>query len=333
MRLARWFVVRGLVPLLCLTVSSCGAGGDAVVASVAGKPISSRLLDHWTSVQLIARGNSESTAGAQRQALSLLILWQWTLGEARAIHVGVTTGEADKQLVLTENSQNSGVEGFEWFRGESRLKPFLANQQVSQQDQLTLVKMGMLAARVSERRVAIAEARIPRSRVVAYYHRNSGQFWIGERRDIKAIMNLDRAKVVKAKHEMEKGMRFHLIEERFNTSIEGGLRLGRARGTQEKRYEKDYFAAPPHHLIGPLHEILYYVFEVFYVRPAHRKTVAEAEPTIRRRLAARSTNATATRAYEGRWLERTVCRVGYFASSCGSYSSRPSLDSSLSVWG
>jgi len=315
MRAARCFIVGGLVPLACLAASGCGASGDAVVASVSGTPIHAQQLDHWTSVERAAGGGSS----AKRRALDLLISWQWTRGEARTLGVSVSAAEARKQLGLSQVNKSSLISGFEWFSGEIALKPFLGNPKVSTPDQLRLVRMGMLAARVGAYHAAITATQVSRAEVVAYYERNRGLFRVGERRDIRAIMNLDPAKVLEARREMERHVPFHEIEERFNTSIEGGLRLGRARGTQQKRYEKDYFAAPLHHLIGPLHEILYYVFEVFSIKPGRQKSLAEVESAIRRHLAAHGPIGASVRAYEQRWRARTLCRAGLATDRCGGY--------------
>jgi hypothetical protein len=320
MRASRRIIVWGLGSFLCLSASSCGVDRGStgiVVASVAGAEIGSKLLDDWTRVTLTV-GGARSQADASRQALGLLILWQWTAGEAQALHVKVTTAEAGAQLALSQANQNVLGSEFELFRGEHTLKSYLASPKVSQENQLTLVKMAMLAARVATRHAALAEDEIPRASVVAYYDRYHSQFRVGERRDIKAIMNWSKAMVLEAKHEMQAGIRFHTIEERFNQSVEGGLRLGRARGAQTKRYERDYFAAPPHVLIGPRKELMYYVFEVMSIRPSFERTLAEAEPAIRRRLAAPQQGA-AQRAYEQRWRERTVCRSEYQARRCGKY--------------
>ena len=117
---------------------------------------------------------------------------------------------------------------------------------------------------------------------------------------------------------MQKGVNFGLVAERFNRSIEGGLRLGRGRGTQKKQYEKDYFSAPPHVLVGPRKEILYYVFEVFHVRKGYERPLPEVEASIRDRLATLKLERAAS-AREMSWRSRTICRSGYRASLCGRY--------------
>jgi hypothetical protein len=296
-----------------------GASDEALVASVGGKGITDRALNHWMTVEVAADGRAAPGRSAlRRRALGLLILWDWTLGEAHEVGVRVGEGEAKKQLELSKIIQAEGVK-FELLPHERDMTRFLLAPKVAPSDQLWLIKLGMLALRLTQHRLASARSAIAPARVLAYYRRHRGQFVAGERRDIKAIMNSSRAKVVEAKRELQAGRRFASVAERYNQSIEGGLRLGRARGAGKKRYEKDYFAAPPHVLVGPLHEILYYIFEVMSIRPGYQKTLTQAEPAIRQRLAAHDESAILLQAYERKWRARTRCRAGYAAPGCGRY--------------
>jgi hypothetical protein len=228
----------------------------------------------------------------------------------------VGTSEADKQLALSKTDLLSGT-SYEWFAGESKLYKYLMSRGVTTPDQLWLVRLAMLSSRLARSRAAAAQPVISRGRVLAYYRANKHRFYVGERRDIRAVMNRSLAQVIEAKRQLQAGVRFQTVAERFNQSIEGGLRLGRARGEGTKRYEKDFFAAPPHVLVGPLKEILYYVFEVMSVKPGHQKTLTEAEPTIRRELAAQDASTVLQKAYEQRWRAITHCRAKYTAAGCG----------------
>jgi hypothetical protein len=274
------------------------------------------MVAHWMTVEVAADGKVESGKPTRRRwALGLLILWEWTLDEAHETGVRVGAQEAEKQLALSRTSRAQGLE-YEWFAHERELVRFLTAPKVAASDQLWLTRLGMLASRIIQRRLMLTRAAIAPARVLAYYRQHRGQFVVGERRDIKAIMNKSRSQVVEAKRELQAGRSFASVEERFNQSIEGGLRLGRARGAGEKRYEKDYFAAPPHVLVGPFHEILYYIFEVAHIRPGYQRTLSEVEPRIRQRLAAHDVSRAV---YEQKWRARTRCRTGYTAPGCGRY--------------
>lgn len=262
-----------------------------------------------------AGGASAGTALARRSALDLLVSWDWTLGEAREDGVHVSDGEAEKQLALSKSDLVSGI-SYEWFAGEAKLRGYLASAHVDQADQLWLVRLGMLATKLAHRRVLQAESNLDHARIADYYRGHKRDFYVGERRDIRAIMNWSRSQVLEAKREMQAGERFQGIAERFNQSIEGGVRLGRARGNATKRYERDYFAAPPHVLIGPLKELLYYVFEVFSIHRGYQKSLARAERTIRQRLAEHDAATTLMAADERRWRTRTRCLAGYATPVC-----------------
>jgi hypothetical protein len=299
--------------------SGDAASGEVVVALVGGAQIGEKLLHHWMTVETAADGGSApGEAAMRRQVLGLLISWRWTLGEAQEEGVQVSDAETRKQMGLSKADLTNGLR-YEWFANEGELERYLVSPRVAESDQLWLLRLGMLAARLAQRRVKLAASAISHTQIAAYYGRHRPSFFVGERRDIRAIMNRSRARVVEAKRELQAGRSFSSVAERFNQSIEGGLRLGRARGEGTKRYEKDYFAAPPHVLVGPLKEILYYIFEVMSIRPGYQKTVAQAEPTIRQLLAQHDASTTLLQAYERKWRARTRCRVGFSAAGCGRY--------------
>lgn len=292
-----------------------------MVASVGSRNIRKELFEHWVAVASSVDGGTDSGSGSSRGAirrtvLGLLISWEWTLGEAQETGVSVSEPDVVRQLALSEADLRDGVP-YEWFAGERKLKKYLTSNKVTTQDRLWLVRLGMLAAKLFERRVTTARYEVRRARIADYYRLNKHSFVVSERRDVEAIINRSRSRVVEAKRELEAGVKFRDVAERFNQTIEGGLRLGRARGAGMKRYERDYFAAPPHVLVGPRKEILYYVFRVLSIKPRHRKTLAEVEPVIRQRLAAQDAARVLATTYERVWRPRTHCRAEYAVPECG----------------
>jgi hypothetical protein len=304
----------GLALLAIVALMSCGGTGGPAVATVSGEQIGSQPLANWTRIELVA-GQARDRADARRVALDLLIRWQWILDEARMIHVSVTAREVEKQLEQTQFEQSNGIT-FEWFPGEATLRPLLAH--VSRSDRLTLLKLGMLEPRILRQRIVLLERTLPHAAIMGYYRRHRGRFQTGERRDIRSIVNYSRAKTLEAKREMQQGVPFRIVAKRFNQSFEGGLLIDKPRGRQEKRLEKDYFSARPHVIVGPLLEILFYVFEVSEIRPSTLRRLSEVEGTIRRQLATERARAV-LEAEERHWRERTICLSGYVAHRCGGY--------------
>jgi hypothetical protein len=247
--------------------------------------VSRALLDHWTAIELATVDHARGTGRAKSDALDLLIAWQWALAEAHDTHVAVTSAQAGKQLDLSLTTIREGT-GTEWFAGERKLRPLIANLGVSLRDRLLLMRMAMLKVRIGEQQAKDLAPSIPAKAVLDYYRRHRAKFEVGERRDIKAVMNYSKAKVLEAKHQMQ--------------------------------YEKDFFSAPPHVLIGPRKEILYYVFEVFHVRRGYERSLYEVEASIRNRLATLQLERGAS-ARVMSWRSRTSCHSGYRAGLCGRY--------------
>jgi len=311
---------RACCAFLVLVVGGCGSSSSAShsVASVSGTgEIALAQLTHWTSV-LLGTGRARANRGqAARTALDLLIKWEWTAAEAREERVAVTPTEARARIAQHLADVRAGVNP-QRIPGQSQLEAFLMGRRIGDQDKVMLVRMALLDARVRHEHTMRLAASIPIKEVVAYYRHHLSEFTVTERRDIRAIMNRSRAKIAEAKREMQAGVNFRSIERRFNTSIEGGLRLGRGPGSQKKQYERDFFSAPAHVLIGPRKEGLYYVFEVFHIRPAHVRPLGEVEHIIRERLATVKLEQGAT-TRNALWRKRTTCEAGLRSASCGQY--------------
>jgi hypothetical protein len=308
-----------VLPALLVAVGAVGCGNSErpAVVSIAGQRIDRQSLVNLTQIEL-ASNQAANRASAGDLALNLLIRWQWTLNEARSSHATVTTHEAEKELAQIQFETTSGIE-FALFPGDIALRPLLGH--ATHSNQLTMVKMGMLASRVLQLRIRMQEAKLPQALILDYYRRHPGRFQTGEHRDIRSIINYSRAKTLEAKREMQAGVPFRLVAKRFNQSFEGGLLINDPRKKQEKRVEKDYFSARSHVLLGPRLEILFYVFEVFGIHPSTVRPLHQVEGTVRRLLATERVQATIN-AEEQRWHQQTVCLSGYLADRCGSYSGK-----------
>lgn len=248
--------------------------------------------------------------------LKLWISWKWTQEEPSEPDAKVTRSEAQHQLELSQYDLLNGVT-YEWFAHEAELARYLRASRIGRTDQLWLVRLAMLASRVSHLRLLKARAAVSHSRIGDDYLAKRRLLVRPERRDIRAIMNWNEAKVMKAKQELSDGRNFLDVAERYNQTPEGGLRLGipRAFGHGKKRFEKDYFSAPAHVMIGPLKEFLHYIFEVMKIAPGGLETLGEAEASIRLRLGAQDGAAT-QRVVEAQWRARTTCESGHVVAGC-----------------
>lgn len=302
-------------------LAGCGSASprQTAVASVTGCGSVTRTdLNRWTKVERAVEGNVQPGRAA-RAAMNLLIGWACLSAEAGRSHVAVSAAQAVNQVELSQETTKEGS-SIEWLPNEQAIKPFLESTQVSRADLTALVKMAMTSVRLRSKEAKSLEPSISHSAIVRYYSRHPSSFMTPERRDIRAIMNRSKAKDQEAKEEMRSGVPFRQIERRFNQSPEGGLHLGRYRGRQAAPWERDYFSAPAHVLIGPREEVLYYVFEVLHIYRPHVRPLSEVEAKIRRLLAMSQAGSEA-KSREVGLRSRATCLNGYVSDRCGRYAS------------
>lgn len=316
-------------------LGACGGGGSGdVVAQVGGHPITRVELDHWLSIRAATNGHTTvsdrkvSGGEAPKQAvLGFLISSRWTVGEAAELGVRVTDGEAQKQLELFKYTQREGLK-YGQFPKEAELQKSLAGSGETRSDQLWLMKLNMLAAGIEQARLSEARRQVTRAQIAQYYDENRQRFVLPERRDIEVIATQDEAAARKAKREVQSGKSFLSVLKRV--SIYPEYPEGLPNWQREDVFHKHIFAAKPHVLTGPVHQILYYVFEVTKVTPRRQRMLAEVEASIRQRLAAQPQRRVSTElleAFNRKWIARTSCRPGYIVPRCRQYTGATSAAS------
>ncbi|THD79806.1 MAG: peptidyl-prolyl cis-trans isomerase [Phenylobacterium sp.] len=275
------------------------------------------MIEHWAFVGA-AGGGPKAPVALRRQALGLVIWWDWIVEEATKVGVKVSASEVHKQYEIFTFEHIEGV-SLHRFKNESKLSELVFSSRTKYADRQYLVRMELLAAALERWRTAQARKGVSHAQVVAYYERNRESFVRPERRDIEAVMNLSKGKLEQARRELESGARFSTVAERFNVSVEGGLKLGITRGHGKKRFERDFFAAPAHVFVGPVKEILSYIFKVLKIWPRRQETLAQSEARIKEHLASEAASTTLLRTFEQEWVAKTSCRQGYIVPRCSQY--------------
>jgi hypothetical protein len=205
---------------------------------------------------------------------------------------------------------------------EAELQKQLRAKGETNADRQWLMRVHLLAAEVEQAHIKQAEGRIAPAQVLGYYRSHRGRFVLPERRDITAIITWHRSTASKAKQKLEAGESPKSVVERFNEQpSEGGIRIGltRRRGPQ-KPYERDFFAARPHVLIGPSKELMYYVFEVTRIVPARQQRLGEVERVVRRKLISGQSRGLLQAVVDAslrRWRASTRCAPDYEVPGCG----------------
>jgi hypothetical protein len=257
--------------------------------------------------------------GLRGRALDLAILSRWSTGEAREERLSVSEEEASQQLELLRFDERTGT-SYEGLPHEPMLRRLLVSSRVATSDRLWLMRVALLEAKVERARHARAAQAVSREEVARFYREHKQRFLQPARREIEMLGSYSRAVVMKAKLEIEDGKPFLAVARRVSVDGEAPEGLENlVRGTDEAEVEDPVFAARPHVLSGPYKYILWFLFEVLKVVPAHQQTLAEAEGAIRRQLAPGVVASRLLPAFEAKWMARTSCRAGYVIARCRQY--------------
>jgi hypothetical protein len=309
-----------LAVLSVITIGACGKGSTDIVARVGRTSIAKSELKHWEAVRFSSPGDETSVSPRDR-ALSLLIWSAQTAGRAEELSITVSDGRVRALLEELEAAWGGGYKGGLVPR-EAELQRQLNAPGETTADRFWLLKMHLVAARVEQAEIAQAEDRVSRTQVVSYYKDHRRRFVLPERRNITAVMTWHESQARKARRELEAGESARGVVDRFNEQpTEGGLHVGLARKSGKKRFERDFFAARPHVLIGPRKELMYYVFEVTKVTPPRQQGLDEVETTVRRELVSGKSRGLLRAVVNSslrRWRAKTRCAEGDVVPRCGS---------------
>jgi len=320
---------RGL--LLCVVflllagcAGGCGIDGrgssEAVVARVGATPITKRTLEHWTSVESGSVAVSSDGSTSKRAALGLLIEAEWTVGEARELGVAVTDAEAREGLALLRYTKAQEVPFDESARDADFVRSIGRSGETTA-DAQWLMKLNLLALRLERRRLQEDERAIGFGEIARYYAQHRRRFVVPEQRDLEVLGNDSKAVVDRARREIAGGADFVAVAKRMSTDSEApqGLQLHLQRGQEEPEYENHVFAARPGVLLGPIHQVFYYLFRVLKVTPPRLRSLAQSEASIRATLVSSRKARLALewrQRDERRWTARTDCSPGYVVAQC-----------------
>jgi hypothetical protein len=128
-----------------IALGACGSSRAPEVASVAGKPITTRDLSHWIAIkraelEASAKPESLSSADLKQRALAFLITADWLEGEAAAQGVEVSASEAD----ATYGELLNGPTGRAFAAG-------LKRRGLSRADELRLLRLAALAQKLRDK--------------------------------------------------------------------------------------------------------------------------------------------------------------------------------------
>jgi foldase protein PrsA len=347
--LCAFFVPAGIV-------AGCGGVPGNAVATVDGQSIEKSSFDHWLNVAAKSGGQqgaavpdppdySKCVAAKRKlqpakppkgqpkvtdsqlkdqckqeytalrdQVMQLLVSFQWIEGEAEEMNIKLSDAEVKKSFDQQRKQQ---------FPKDADYKKFLKDSGQSEEDILQRVRLELLSNKIRDK-IVKGKDQVTDQQIKAYYDKNRQRFSQPETRDLRIVLNKDKAKAEQAKKALESGDSWQEVAKKYSSDegskSKGGKLEGVAKGTQEKSLDAAIFGAEEGKLTGPLKsQFGYYVFEVDKVKKADQQSLQEATPTIKQLLSSQGQQKALdkfVKDFRSRWRDKTECQDNYKTTDC-----------------
>ncbi len=320
---------------------SVPSGDAAVVKDVPNGNVSEAEVKRSTAQQIAAKLASKEFKKApepgttkyeeaQTSALSELLEYLWITGEAEELGITVTSKEINASLKEIKEQQ---------FKTEAAFQKFLKESKLTNADVLKIVKLRVAAKNIQEK-IQNQSGPASAAEIKAYYEENkAAQYTTKPTRDVRVIVNKDKAKVEAAAKALEADnspANWKKVAKKYSsdptTAKTGGLQKGISEELLKGAIKKAIFDSATGEVIGPtLFEKNYLLTEVVALHPQKVQTLAEVKSTI-------STQLTQTKQqkyfenfvtdFHTKWENRTYCASGFPNERCVNYPASKRLEKS-----
>jgi foldase protein PrsA len=310
-RRAKWRLFVLVLPICCMGLAACGAGGsDSVVVRIGGTAITKTMLDHWISVMNAGGAASSDPARQRDRALQYLISSEWLIDESASRGLTASEQEVRQQVAARQAASGGGVE----------FHKFLASTHRSVADVELEARVELASSRLRQL-VAGTAGNVTSMQIATYYKRHRQLFITPERRVAKYAGRHSIAAAEALKRAVESGKRDLTSVAQRNVGEE--TMTVSSLPNQHDPIESVIYAAKPNvvAMSGKIHGD-YYLIQVVRVFPPVAQPLVQVAGTIRGRLveeAQRRALATFVKAWRAKWIARTGCRPGYVVQKCSQY--------------
>ncbi len=279
------------------TISEAQLRHSIVLAAAAGQ------------VKPVPKPGDEKYDELKEAAFGELLESVWIQGLAEEMGISATPKEVAEELKKVETQQFKSKEQFQEFLKQSHFTPADVKERITIQ---------ILTKQIQEE--IQGEASVPSSREIEEYYEaaKSSQYTTPESRDIRTIINKDKAKVEEAKAQLEKDdsvKSWEKVAKEFSTDPatkgKGGLQTGVSEGGVPEPLGAAVFAAPQGEVEGPVKDSRgYIVFEVMKITKEKVQTLEEAKSAISTQLGEQASQLNITRFvnnFHSTWTARTFC--------------------------
>jgi foldase protein PrsA len=254
-------------------------------------------------------------------ALGELLDQIWIRGQAEELDISVTDKQIEDELATIKKQSFGSDQAYEKFLKESKF---------TQEDVDDRVRLQLLSTQIQES--INGQTPPPSSTEVEEYYENekATQFTTKASRDVRVVINKDKAKVEAAKALLEKDnseKSWKKVAAKYSidptSKSKGGLQKGISEKFVKGPLKAAIFDPPTGVLTGPVKfEQNYILVEVVKLNPEKVKTLAEVKAQIESTLSQQKQQeffSEFVTDYQTKWENRTVCADDYVIERCSNY--------------
>ena len=307
------------------------ASGD--VATVADVPdeiasVSQKEFDHAMEQQVAQaklkkapEPGSDKYEEMKKTALGELLDQIWIKGEAEELGIKVTDKQVEEELAQIKKQS---------FPSKGAYEKFLEESHFTQEDVNDRVELQVLSTAIQEQ--VNSESPAPASAEISDYYEaeKAAQFTEKESRDVRIVINKDKAKVEAAKKLLEKDSSpagWKKAASKYSSDptskSKGGLQEGITEEFLKGPLKAAIFESATSELKGPVKfETNWIVLEVVKLNPAKVKTLGEVKAQIEETLKQEKQQeffSEFVSDYQTKWQSRTQCADDYVIERCANF--------------
>lgn len=267
--------------------------------------------------------NSKKFEELKTTALNELLQPVWIRGEAEELGIAVTDKQLESELALIKKEN---------FPTEKKFEEFLKTSKYTREDVDNLVEARVLGTEIQEK--VTAEAGPASSDEVSNYYETEkeAQFTTKPSRDVRLIVNRNKAKAEEAKEALDKdnsAAGWKVAAKKFSvdptTKNKGGLQKEITEEFLQGVLKKAIFSSATGEVVGPVgFQGNYFVVQVEKLNPKKVKSLDEVRSQISTQLTQQKQQEYLNewiRGFEEKWTARTYCAADFLIPSCANYKS------------
>jgi parvulin-like peptidyl-prolyl isomerase len=265
--------------------------------------------------------DSDKFEELKEAALGELLDQIWIRGQAEELGITVTDKQVEEELAQIKKQS---------FPSKGSFDKFLKESKFTEEDVNDRVELQVLSTAIQEQ--VNGETPAPSSSEISDYYdaEKATQFTEKESRDVRLIINKDKAKVEAAKKELEKDnspASWKKVAPKYSSDptskAKGGLQEGITEEFLKGELKEAIFGSATGELKGPVKfETNWILVEVAKLNPAKVKALPEVKAQIEETLKGEKQQeffAEFVSDYQTTWQSRTFCADGYVIERCANF--------------